>query len=131
MPSKKAEDFQYLSNNPDYIPNPEIESAMEDEINRAPKDREAQAARLREYAPDALTEASGDPDAQLEDIDDIGDETVMGHDTTPEANDTEDNAAAIGVTFQDNQELNADTFDRRDRNRFELDPRSKTEDNSI
>ncbi len=131
MPSKQPEDFQYLSNNPNYAPDPEIESLMEDEIADAPKNAGRLADRLGEYPADALEQASGDMDAQLADIDDIGDETVMGHDATPDANDTEANGEAIGVTFQDNKELNADTFDRRDRDRYELDPRSKTEDNSI
>ena len=38
MTKKPAEEFEYLSNNPDYIPNPEIEEFMESEIARAPKD---------------------------------------------------------------------------------------------
>ena len=40
MTKKPAEEFEYLSNNPDYIPNPEIEEFMEGEIARAPKDPE-------------------------------------------------------------------------------------------
>ena len=31
MPKKQAEEFEYLSNNPDYIPDPEIEEFMEEE----------------------------------------------------------------------------------------------------
>ena len=38
MPKKNADDFEYLSNNPDYVPDPEIEEFMELEISRAPKD---------------------------------------------------------------------------------------------
>ena len=47
MPKKHAEDFEYLSNNPNYVPDPEIEEFMEEEISRAPKDPELLAQRLR------------------------------------------------------------------------------------
>jgi len=39
MTKKPSEEFEYLSNNPDYIPDPEIEELMEEEILRAPKTR--------------------------------------------------------------------------------------------
>jgi len=40
MTKKPSEEFEYLSNNPDFIPDPEIEEFMEEEILRAPKDPE-------------------------------------------------------------------------------------------
>jgi hypothetical protein len=39
MSKKPADSFEYLSNDPDFVPNPEIEEFMEEEIARAPKDR--------------------------------------------------------------------------------------------
>src|SRR4028119_1540877 len=47
MPKKRPEDFEYLSNDPDFVPDPEIEQFMEEEIARAPKDPELLAGRLR------------------------------------------------------------------------------------
>ena len=38
---------EYLANDPDYVPDPEIEEFMELEISRAPKDPELLAQRLR------------------------------------------------------------------------------------
>ena len=38
---------EYLANDPDYVPDPEIEEFMEQEISRAPKDPELLAHRLR------------------------------------------------------------------------------------
>jgi len=40
MPKKRPEDFEYLSNDPNFVPDPEIEEFMEEEIARAPKDPE-------------------------------------------------------------------------------------------
>ena len=44
----------------------------------------------------------------------------------------EENAQAIGVSYEDNEELEfIDKIERRDRDRFELDQRSKTTDDTI
>ena len=78
MPKKNADDFEYLSNNPDYVPNPEIEEFMELEISRAPKDPELLAHRLRNNTAASPRDAGGDLDAAWEDVNDSGSETVAG-----------------------------------------------------
>jgi hypothetical protein len=61
-----------------------------------------------------------------------GAETVAGHNPTPDQSDVEENANALGVSFEDNEELEfIDKIERRDRERFELDPRSKASDDTI
>jgi len=132
MQNKKPEDFEYLSNDPNFVPNPEIEEFMEEEIARTPRDPEQLAERLRQNTAASPADSGGDPDATWEDVNDSGEESVSGDNPTPDQSDTEENAQAIGVTFQDNEELEfIDKIERRDRDRFELDPRSKTEDDSI
>lgn len=132
MPTKKPENFEYLSNDPDYVPNPEIEEFMEEEIARTPRDPELLTERLRQNTAASPIDAGGDLDASWEDVNDSGTEAVSGDNPTPDQSDTELNAQAVGVTFEDNEELEfIDKIDRRDRDRYELDPRSKTEDNSI
>lgn len=132
MPKKKPEDFQYLSNDPNFVPNPEIENFMEEEIARAPTDARSMAERLNENTHVSRQDAGGDPDADLEDLSSSGTESASGDNPTPDQSDVEENAHAAGVHFEDNQELEfIDQIDKRDRNRFELDPRSKTEDGSI
>jgi len=132
MPKKRPEDFEYLSNDPNFVPNPEIEEFMEEEIARAPRDPEQLAERLRQNTAASPADSGGDVDATWEGVNDSGEESVSGDNPTPDQSDTEENASAIGVTFQDNEELEfIDKIERRDRNRFELDPRSKTEDDSI
>jgi len=132
MPKKRPEDFEYLSNDPNFVPDPEIEEFMEEEIARAPKDPEQLAQRLRNNTASSPRDAGGDLDASWEDVNDSGTESVSGDNPTPDQSDVEENAHAVGVNFEDNEELEfIDKIDRRDRDRFELDPRSKTEDDSI
>src|ERR687893_2472536 len=132
MPKKKPEDFEYLSNNPDFVPDPEIEQFMEEEISRAPKDPELLAQRLRNNTSASPGDAGGDIDASWEDVNDSGTESVSGDNPTPDQSDVEENAHAVGVNFEDNEELEViEKIERRDRERFELDPRSKTEDDTI
>ena len=132
MRKKPAEGFEYLSNNPDYVPDPEIEEFMEEEILRAPKDPEQLAHRLRNNTAASPSDAGGDLDASWEDVNESGSETVAGDNPTPDQSMVEENAQALGVSFEDNEELEfIDKIERRDRDRFELDPRSKTHDDMI
>src|ERR1700745_1951798 len=132
MPKKTPEEFEYLSNDPNFVPDPEIEQFMEEEIARAPKDPEQLAHRLRDNTSASPADSGGDPDATWEDVNDSGEESVAGDNPTPDQSLVEENARAGGVSREDNEELEfIDKIDKRDRNRFELDPRSKTEDDSI
>jgi hypothetical protein len=132
MPRKTPEEFSYLSNNPNYVADPEIEEFMEEEISRAPKDPELLAQRLRNNTASSPTDAGGDLDAAWEEIDQSGSETIAGDNPTPDQSMVEENARAVGVSFEDNEELDfLEKISRRDRKRFELDPRSKTDDDTI
>ena len=132
MPKKHAEDFDYLANNPDYVPDPEIEEFMELEISRAPKDPDLLADRLRNNTAASPADAGGDLDADWEDVNNSGSETVAGDNPTPDQSLVEENASAIGVTFEDNEELEfIEKVEKRDRDRYELDENSKASENMI
>lgn len=132
MPKKKPEDFEYLSNNPDFVPDPEIEKFMEEEISRAPKDPELLARRLKDHNATSPKDTGGDPDADWDDVNQDGSETFAGDNPTPDQSMVEENAQALGVTYEDNEDLEfIDKIDRRDRDRFELDQRSKADDDTI
>ena len=132
MPSKHAEDFEYLSNDPNYVPDPEIEEFMEQEISRAPKDPEMLANRLKNNTAASPRDAGGDLDASWEDVNESGSETIAGDNPTPDQSLAEENAQAMGVSFEDNEELEfIDKIEKRDRERFELDQRSKATDDMI
>lgn len=130
--AKKGEDFDYLANDPNYVPDPEIEEFMELEISRAPKDPEQLAHRLRNNTAASPRDAGGDLDANWEDVNDSGSETVAGDNPTPDQSLVEENAQALGVSFEDNEELEfIDKIERRDRDRFELDENSKASEDMI
>ena len=132
MPKQPSEEFEYLSNNPDYIPDPEIHELMEEEILRAPKDPELLAHRLRNNTAASPRDAGGDVDADWEDVNASGSETVAGDNPTPDQSMVEENANAVGVNFEDNEELDfLDKIERRDRDRYELNESSKADDDMI
>ena len=132
MPRKHAEDFEYLANDPNYVPDPEIEEFMESEISRVPRDPDLLANRLRNNTAASPRDAGGDLDANWEDVNDSGSETFAGDNPTPDQSLVEENAQAMGVSFEDNEELEfVDKIERRDRERFELEERSKGSDDMI
>ena len=67
----------------------------------------------------------GDVDAYWEDANSVGDEAVGGTAATPDQNVTEELEKAVGLEMDDRQPLQTnDILDRRDDNRWELDPKS-------
>lgn len=132
MPKKHPENFDYLANDPNYVPDPEIEEFMEQEISRSPKDPELLAHRLRNNTAASPRDAGGDLDANWEDVNESGSETVAGDNPTPDQSLVEENAQAIGVSYEDNEELEfLDKIERRDRDRFELEENSKATNDMI
>lgn len=130
--AKKGEDFDYLANDPNYVPDPEIEEFMEQEIHRAPKDPDLLAQRLRNNTAASPRDTGGDLDADWEDVNASGSETVAGDNPTPDQSLVEENASAMGVSYEDNEELEfIDKIEKRDRDRFELDENSKAYEDMI
>ena len=67
----------------------------------------------------------GDLDAQIESAQFSGDESAVSSMTTPDQNDVDNIGRAMGVTYQENEELKVgEKEESRDRNRWELDPAS-------
>jgi len=67
----------------------------------------------------------GDVDAHWEDAYSIGDEAPGGDNPTPDQDRVDDIGKALGVEYQDNEELKAsDKIADRDRRRWELNPAS-------
>jgi len=76
----------------------------------------------------ALT--GGDVDADWESAYSVGDEAPGGDNPTPDQDIVDDIGRAVGVEYEDNEELKgADKVAKRDRHRWELDPASSEDYN--
>jgi hypothetical protein len=86
--------------------------------------REMREARL-EHTETSPVLTGGDVDADWEDAYAVGDEAPGGDNPTPDQDRVDDIGKALGVEYQDNEELRpADKITDRDRHRWELDPAS-------
>lgn len=113
-------------------PNQEIKQLMDDEIARVPKAPHELAERLSEHTAASPADSGGDIDAEWEDVDDSGAESVFGHNPTPDQSDVENNAHAMGIDYQDNEPLDIlDKIQKRDRDRYEMNENSKSGNDSI
>jgi hypothetical protein len=71
----------------------------------------------------ALT--GGDADADWEGAYMVGEEAATGDNPTPDQDRVDDIGRAVGVDYEDNEELkSAEKIERRDKKRWELDPAS-------
>ena len=127
MPSKPLEFYK------DELPvDEEIKEFMDDEIAHAPHAPSELEHRLKESNSASPADSGGDIDAEWEDVNDSGSETVFGHNPTPDQSDVEDNAHAMGIDFQDNEPLDfVEKVRKRDRDRFELDEGSKSSEEML
>jgi hypothetical protein len=82
------------------------------------------AQNVREHhGMDSVT--AGDPDVDIEDAYFTGEEAPGGDNPTPDQDVVEDIGKALGVTYNDKEELEgADKLEKRDKHRWELDPAS-------
>lgn len=86
--------------------------------------QEMQEAR-KEHHETSPELTGGDVDADWEDAYSVGDEAPGGDNPTPDQDRVDDIGRALGVEYQDNEELKAaDKIAERDRHRWELDPAS-------
>ena len=85
---------------------------------------ELQEAR-REHTEAGPDLTAGDVDADWEDAYSVGDEAPGGDNPTPDQDRVDDIGKALGVQYEDNEELKAsDKIAERDKHRWELDPAS-------
>ena len=104
-------------------------NGLSDDIEPPIPDVTAGAAKLNDRLQnDGLADTTitgGDVDAQFEGAQFSGDESAVSSMTTPEQNQVDATGQAMGVTYQDNEELKFGEKERsRDIKRWELDPAS-------
>ncbi len=112
----------------------EVEETVQTPPSSLNMDRSASAARsgrremretLGEHNETSPVLTGGDVDADWEDAYAVGDEAPGGDNPTPDQDRVDDIGKALGVEYQDNEELRAaDKVADRDRHRWELDPAS-------
>ena len=110
----------------------EFEAQINEEIASTPKDPQELLERIREHTDSSPADSGGDIDADWEDVNSTGAESVFGHNPTPDQSDVEENAHAMGINFEDNEPLDLlEKMEKRDRNRYELDEDSKSDEDMI
>jgi hypothetical protein len=112
----------------------EVEETVPGPPSSLNMDRHGSAARTGraalKHAKNEHTETSpamtgGDVDADWEDAYAVGDEAPGGDNPTPDQDRVDDIGRALGIEYQDNEELKAaDKLIERDKHRWELDPAS-------
>jgi hypothetical protein len=130
MSTKQSENAEYYENAP--VADEDVQDLMNTEIQSAPRASGELTARLRENHSTSPADSGGDIDADWADADNTGSEAFGGHNPTPDQSDTEANAHAYGVDFQDNEPLDLlEKMEKRDRDRWELEESSKEEGDMI
>lgn len=119
--------------------NRERRTIRDDDIVQTPPssldfDRSASAARsgrrelrerFEEHTETGPDITGGDVDADWESAYSVGDEAPGGDNPTPDQDLVDDIGRAVGIEYQDNEELKGEAkVSKRDRNRWELDPAS-------
>jgi len=114
------------------LPNQQIDAERKDEADSVPADSNELKEEIIENYPASPADSGGDIDAEWQEVETTGSETVFGHNPTPDQSDVEANAHAMGINFEDNEPLDfVKKMEKRDRNRFELDEDSVSGDGTI
>ena len=110
----------------------EIEQDRLSEIDDAPTAPDELEQRIRENHSASPADSGGDIDAQWEEVNTSGSESVFGDNPTPDQSDVEANAHAMGINFEDNEPLDfVKKLEKRDDDRYELDESSKSDGDTI
>lgn len=110
----------------------QIEQERLAQIASAPSAPSELLEEIRDQHGASPEDSGGDLDADWRDVQNTGSESVGGHNPTPDQSDTETNAHAMGLDYQDNEPMDLlKKMEKRDDNRFELDESSKTYDDMI
>lgn len=114
------------------LPDEDIRRFMDEEIAHVTQDPNGLAERLSEHHSSSPADSGGDIDADWEEVNSSGAESVFGHNPTPDQSDVEENAHAMGIDYEDNEPLDfLGKLEKRDRDRFELREISKTDEDMI
>ena len=109
----------------DMVPMPPSTLDLDRTASAARSGRRGLRDRFAEHTETSPALTGGDVDADWESAYSVGDEAPGGDSPTPDQDIVDDIGRAVGVEYQDNEELKGDEkIVERDRHRWELDPAS-------
>jgi hypothetical protein len=109
----------------DMLPSPPSTLDLDRSASSARSGRRELRERFDEHTETGPALTGGDVDADWESAYSVGDEAPGGDNPTPDQDLVDDIGRAVGVEYQDNEELKGDEkISKRDRHRWELDPAS-------
>jgi hypothetical protein len=109
----------------DLVQSPPSSLDLERSASSARSGRRGLRDRYEEHTETGPAITGGDVDADWESAYSVGDEAPGGDNPTPDQDIVDDIGKAVGVVYQDNEELKgADKVEKRDKQRWELDPAS-------
>ena len=112
-----------------YTEDEDVKSDFEERQELAYGGREELEEELAEHHATSPELSGGDLDADWEDANTTGEETVGGTTPTPDQDNVDELGEALGLTYKNDEPLDsAKKLHRRDEKRWELDPKSADEE---
>src|SRR5258705_2054252 len=109
----------------DIVPTPPSSLDLNRTASAARTGRRELSKRLEEHTETGPALTAGDVDADWESAYSVGDEAPGGDNPTPDQDVVDDIGKAVGVQYDDNEELKGEAkITKRDKHRWELDPAS-------
>jgi Family of unknown function (DUF6335) len=109
----------------DIVPTPPSSLDLDRTASAARTGRHALRERLDQHTETSPALTAGDVDADWESAYSVGDEAPGGDNPTPDQDVVDDIGRAVGVQYDDNEELKGEAkISKRDKHRWELDPAS-------
>jgi hypothetical protein len=109
----------------DLVPTPPSSLDFDRSASSARTGRRELAEKLHQHTEASPAITGGDVDADWESASTVGDEAPGGDNPTPDQNIVDDIGKALGVQYEDNEELKGEKkISDRDKKRWELDPAS-------
>ena len=109
----------------DIVPSPPSSLNMDRTASAVRTGRREMRERIDEHTETSPALTAGDVDADWESAYSVGDEAPGGDNPTPDQDIVDDIGKAVGVQYDDNEELKGEAkITKRDKHRWELDPAS-------
>jgi len=114
-----------IADEDDLVPTPPSSLDLDRSASAVRSGRRSVQQRLAEHNETSPALTAGDVDADWESAYSVGDEAPGGDNPTPDQDVVDDIGHAVGVEYQDNEELKGEEkITKRDSHRWELDPAS-------